>query len=304
MKHSNETLMLNLQLFADGSDGGNGTGVNGSAAESHGDTDLSNVKYGIDYSEEAEETPAQEAPAQESDLESEYDELVKGKYKDVHNRRMQDTVQKRVKNLQGIAEKYNLAVPVLEGLAQKYGLQNADDIAAIAAAFDDDNQMLEHEADERGITVDQLKSIKKVERENKILKAKQSAIEQEKATNAMIKQWEAQAEEAKKLYPGLDLREELQNQEFAGYLANGWTVEKAYKVVHMDDILASGMQYATQQGAQKVARSVAAGAKRPSEGGNGAGVASLHKTDVSSLTAKDLKEIQRRVQHGERISFG
>lgn len=304
-------LMFDLQLFADGSGAGAGTGVSGSAAGNDGDSgDLSDVQYGISFDTPADNETAA-TPATNEDTAEDFDSLIKGKFKEAYDSRVQDIVQNRVRNmnetnriLQSTADKYGKALPLIEAMAQRYNVADSNDIDAILAAFDEDSQLLEAEAEERGIPTDQLKRIKKMERENAVLKNKQLQADRERSAAQTVELWNAQAEEARKLYPELDLMTELQNQKFANKLRNGESVKEAYEAVHHDDIVQAAIAHAVREAEQKVARSVAAGAKRPSEGGNGSGVAAIHKTDVSSLTSNDMKEIYKRVMSGERISFG
>lgn len=297
-------LMTDLQLFADGGDGGSGMGVSGSAAGSNesSSTDLSDVKYGIDLdSEAAQESAKPEAGSEEAES---FDSLIKGRYKADYDSHVQEIVRSRVKNMQGTVDAYEKATPLIEAMAQRYGIADSSNIDAILAAFDEDAELLEAEAETRNIPVDQLKAMKKLERENAVLRNRQQAAERERATNATVQVWQQQAEEARRTYPDLNLDVEIQNPKFRSLLQSDIDVKTAYQVVHADDIMMHGMEYATKQAAEKVARSVAAGAKRPSEGGNGSGVAAIHKTDVSSLTKNDMKEVYRRVARGERVSFG
>ena len=302
MLMTSNRVLLNLQLFADGGDGGAGAGVSGSAAGNDGDSgDLSNVQYGIGFGAAAEEESAK--PDEEAAAED-FDSLIKGRYKADYDARVQDIVQKRVRGMQGTVDAYNKVTPLIEAMAQRYGIQDTSDLDAIIAAFDEDTSLLEAEAEEKNIPVEQLKSMKKLERENAVLRNKQLQADRDRAAQQTVQLWEQQAEEARKIYPELDLNVEIRNPEFANLLRNNVSVKAAYQVIHGDDIMAAGMQYATRQAEQKVARSVAAGAKRPAEGGNGSGVAAIHKTDVSALTKNDMKEIYSRVMRGERISFG
>lgn len=302
MKTSNE-ILLELQLFADGAAAGAGMGVSGSAAGSQGDSgDLSNVQYGISYEDDsADDTPAEPAADDSTD---DFDSLIKGKYKEAYDSRVQDIVQRRVRGMQGTVDAYNRAMPLIEAMAQKYGIDDPNNIDAIVDALDADDKMLEEEAEALNMPTEQLRNMRKLERENKAFRNRERQAELNRQADEQAAQWEQQAAAARSLYPALDMQAELQNPKFATFLRNGLDVQTAYEIIHKDEIMTAGMQYATKQAAEKVARSVAAGAKRPSEGGNGAGVAAIHKTDPTSLTRNDMKEIYRRVARGERVSFG
>lgn len=301
MENTSYIRVLSLQLFADGSAGGTGTGANSSAAGNDGDSgDLSNVRYGIDLNAPQEESAEPATEKQEAET---FDSLIKGKYKADYDRNVQDIVQRRVRGMQATVAAHEKAQPLIDALAQRYGMDSSD-IDGILKAFDEDDQMIESQAEARNMPTDEYRKVLKMERENKAFKREHDDAERQRAADQIYNTWMQQAEEARKVYPSLDLRTEMQNPEFANLIRNNVSVKAAYQVIHGDEIMAAGMQYATQQAQEKVARSVAAGAKRPVEGGNGSGAAAVYKSDVSSLTSKDFKEIQRRVSRGEKISFG
>ena len=116
--------------------------------------------------------------------------------------------------------------------------------------------------------------------------------------------WMNQAEEAKKVYPTLDLRTELNNPRFLDLLRSNIDVRTAYEVLHKDEIIPAAMQYAAQTVESKLAKKIASGANRPSENGMSGQGAAVVKSDVSQLSGKDIDEVMRRVARGERVTFG
>jgi hypothetical protein len=302
---------LNLQLFAEGAGGDGGTGADGAmgvtatAAMSQNkgakSNPLANVKYGIQPTEEA--SPAAEVnPTPTEDRNAKFEELIKGEYKDLYDARVQDTVQKRLKGSKETVEKYEALTPTLEILAKKYGV-DASDIKALNAAIEEDDSYFEEEALEKGITVQQLKEIRKVERENAELKRQMD--EQNRKDNAaqQYAAWMRQAEEAKRLYPNLNFEAETQNPQFRQLLMSGIDVGTAYLVLHKDEVIPAAMQYAGKTVEQKLTNKIIANGARPSENGNSSQSATVVKSDVSQLSKADRQEIIRRVQHGEIIRF-
>ena len=302
---------LNLQLFAEGAGGDGGTGADGAmgvtatAAMSQNkgakSNPLANVKYGIQPTEEA--SPAAEVnPTPTEDRNAKFEELIKGEYKDLYDARVQDTVQKRLKGSKETVEKYEALTPTLEILAKKYGV-DASDIKALNAAIEEDDSYFEEEALEKGITVQQLKEIRKVERENAELKRQMD--EQNRKDNAaqQYATWMRQAEEAKRLYPNLNFEAETQNPQFRQLLMSGIDVGTAYLVVHKDEVIPAAMQYTAKTVEQKLTNKVIANGARPAENGNSSQSATVVKSDVSQLSKADRQEIIRRVQRGEKIRF-
>lgn len=154
---------INLQLFAEGGAEG-GMGSEGASGVNSGvpyhDGDLSGVTYG------KQTQPQSVSP---EDRTARFEELIKGEYKDLYDARMSDTIQKRLKSSKETVDKYNALAPTLDLLGRKYGV-DASDINALNKAIEEDDSYYEDEALERGISVEQLKEIRKMERENAELK--------------------------------------------------------------------------------------------------------------------------------------
>ena len=303
---------LDLQLFADGGAGDGGTGAEGAqgvtAAAALPQTKgaknpLADVRYGI----QDEEVPAAGEPkateVAQPDRKARFEEMIKGEFKDLYDERMQSTLSKRLKGLNETAEKYNSLSPTLELLAKKYGIKDSSDIEALNKAISDDDSYFEDEAMEKGISVEQLKEIRKMERENAELKRQMQEQEQHENANRLYAAWMDQAENARQTYPSFDLKSEMANPRFVDLLRSNIDVKTAYEVIHKDEIIPAAMQFAAQQIEQKVANKIKAGGARPSENGMSSQSAAVVKSDVSQLSKEDRAEIIRRVQRGERIRF-
>ena len=309
---------LDLQLFADGGAGAAGgtgaegaTGVTATAAvpQTKGvkSNPLANVVYGKQDDAvqvaTAQENAADTDPVAPPDRNAEFEKLIKGEYKDLYDQRVQDTVQKRLKGSKETVDKYNALSPTLELLAKKYGV-DASNIEALNKAIEDDDSYYEQEALEKGVSVEQLKEFKKMEKENAELKRMQKEQDAKEKGAKLYASWVEQAEKAKAVYPSFDLRVEMQNQEFLDLLRANVNVKTAYEAIHIGEILPAAMQYTAKVAEQKMANKIIAGGARPSENGISSQSAARVKSDVSQLTKADLAEIARRVARGEKISFG
>lgn len=137
-------------------------------------------------------------------------------------------------------------------------------------------------------------------RDNERLKA--ASQPSEAAVRQSFERLTAQAEQAKQVYPGMELRQELKNPVFARLVLSGVDAKTAFEVAHRDEILRGGMQYAAQQAARQVASAVQANAVRPVENGLGAGApATVQVSDPRNLTKQMRKELRERVRRGEKI---
>lgn len=291
MENKNLFLMtLNLQLFAEGGDGGTGsegaTGETGTAAVS-----------------QTQITDADGTTATTIDREAEFEKLIKGEYKDLYDARMQDTIKNRLKGQKEIVEKYEALAPTLETLAKKYGV-DASDINALNKAIEEDDAYYEEEAFEKGISVEQLKEFKRMEKENTELKKLQEEQKSREAAEKKVAGWMEESKQVKAIYPQFDLKSEMQNSKFIDLLrVPGVDVRTAYELTHKDEIIAGAMQFTAKTVEKKIADKIAANGARPTENGLNSQSASLTKSDVSQLSKADILDIQRKVLRGEKVDL-
>jgi hypothetical protein len=300
-----ELNALNLQLFAEGGTGAEGsTADSGFATTNEGvkDNPLENVKYGIQEEESVQTTDAQTTTDTEPvvDRKAEFEKLIKGEYKDLYNEKVQSTVQNRLKGTKEQVAKLESLTPLLDMVAKKYGVDSSD-VDSLIKAIEDDDSYFSEEAMERGITVEELKRIKKIERENADLNRRMKEQSDREQADALWRKWLSEAEETKKFYPNFDLETEMQNESFKDLLRAHIDVKTAYQVLHQDEIIGGAMQYTAQTVEKKVTDKIMANGKRPVENGISSQGAAVVKTDVSQFTDADMDEIIRRVRNGDRI---
>ena len=306
---------LNLQLFAEGAGDGGGTGAEGATSVTGtnavsqtkgGKTNpLANVVYG--KQEEAQNANVQSNTTesevvQQPDRNAEFEKLIKGEYKDLYDQRVQDTIQKRLKGTKETVDKYNSLSPTLELLAKKYGVDPTD-INALNKAIEEDDAYYEEEAIEKGVTVEQLKEIKKMEKENAELKRQMQEKENKDKAAKLYSQWMEQEKAAKNVYPSFNLRAEMNNPKFVDLLKANIDVRTAYEVLHKDEIIPAAMQFTAKAVEQKLTNKIIANGARPTENGISSQSGAVVKSDVSQLSKADRAEIIRRVQRGEKIRF-
>ena len=314
MKIKNFIPMYNLQLFADG--GAAGAGADGGTAQGQGVTagaasqqtkgakgnSLADVKYGVQPEESAPAAEVQKTTEAQTDLNAEFEKLIKGQYKEQYDSRVQDTIQKRLKSSKETVDKYNALTPTLEILANKYGV-DATDIEALNKAIQEDDTFFEEEALKRGMSVQDLKSIRKMERENADLKRQMQEKETKEKADKLYAQWMQQEQDTKKVYPSFNMQAEMQNPKFVDLLRSNIDVKTAYEVMHKDEIIPAAMQFTAKTVEQKITNKIIANGARPTENGMSSQGAAVVKSDVSQLSKADRAEIIRRVQRGEKIRF-
>ena len=310
---------LNLQLFGEGAgaggDGGTGAvgtqGETGAAAlpQTKGAKNpLADVKYGIQddaqtANVQTKVTDAEGKTTQTVDRNAEFEKLIKGEYKDSFDARVQDILQKRLKGTKDAVEKYEAIIPMLDMLSKKYGV-DASDVKALNKAIEEDDSYYEQEALEKNLTVEQLKEIRRMERENAELKKQMNERDMREKADKLYCEWLNQAEALKTVYPSFNIEDEMQNRQFVDLIKlPGVDVRTAYELIHKDEIIAGAMQFTAKTVEQKLANKIMANGSRPIENGMSSQAASVVKSDVSQLSKADRQEIIRRVARGEKIRF-
>lgn len=308
------TFWPDLQLFAEAGAGSANTTSGDTAAAAvpqkagKGNNPLSEVKYGIQPEENPPATttdPTTQTPA--TDRNAVFEAMIKGDYKDLYDQKVQDVVQRRLRGSKETQERYEKTLPMIAMMGEKYGLQPDDkgnyDLTALEKAILEDDSFFEAEADQRGISVKELKAIKKIERDNAELRRRVQEQNSREKANQIYAQWSKDAAQLKTVYPTFDLKAEMANPKFGELLQAGVDMRTVFEVLHKDEIIPAAMQYTAKTVEQQLSKKLAANAGRPPEnGGNGQGAA-IVKSDVSQLTKEDRREIIRRVQRGETIRF-
>lgn len=293
--------LFDLQIFGEEGAAAGGDISTGDAATTAENAGAEGVATG-DTAEQSATATGDQAPAEET-----WESLISGKYKKEYGKAVQSAVNKRFK---AQSAQHNLLDPVVRGLAQKYGISPNQDgsipLEALNKAYLEDNEQYEQEAFKRGMPVEDLKQMKALERENAALKQRQTQEENNRYWAAM----EEQARNLQSEFPGLDFATEMENPEFGHQLAffkgsdPEHAVEKAYKAVHMDEIMSGAMQYAVQRTNSQISKAIQSGSKRPAENGmQGQGAGRSSSIDPSKLTAEQRADYIRRAQRGERITF-
>lgn len=289
MNKTNETTQFFCLTLFDGgaaSAGGDGTGT------------APGENTGVSADTGAEKDSEQTVMDNQKARREEFERLIGADYKDLYTEKTQKLIDRRFKQTKELEDKDRKMQPILERLSAKYGESDPD---KLLAAIDDDDSYYEREAVERGMTVEQLKQFKKMERENEALK--QAAVEQQRQDQArsVYAEWMQQAESVKQMYPSFDLQTECQNETFVQLLRNNIDVKTAYEVLHRDDILGGAMAYTAQKTREAMVNDIRTRGMRPSENGLSSNAAAVVKTDVNKMTKAEREEIEKRVLRGERI---
>nr|DAI72063.1 MAG TPA: YsxB-like protein [Caudoviricetes sp.] len=314
---------MNLQLFAEGGDGGSGAGETSQSAgaDSFPDRGALGREENSALGEEENAAP-DEAEGRDGESKGEeekklspaerrkkFGQLMSGEYKDLMEE-YTDTVSRAV-------EQRITASPemrgLLEAIAEKYGT-DATDLVALTEAVKNgvvkDDSYFEKIAMEKGVSVKTARELDKLETQNRRLTAQQEAAAQmqkaaqEQARIAQIQaQWDAEAEVLKAKYPEFDREEVLANPEVGKMMRAGCSMEAAYRAAYFDRLMARQTAATAQQTEQGVLNRVQQRGSRPSENGTRPGGAVQTRMDVEHMSRKDREALEKRVLRGEIITF-
>lgn len=317
---------MELQLFAEGGDGGSGAGetsqsagadsspsrgalgrTENAALDEQGSTDQKAEGSGSENGEgEAGEEAKKPSPAERRKA---FGQMMSGEYKDLADEMMQNAVQIAAQNLEASPEMRGL----LEAIAEKYGT-DATDLTALTDAIRNgvvkDDAYFEKIAMEKGISVKTAREMDKLETQNRRLTAQQQAAQQmqkaaaERARIAQIQaRWDAEAEALKAKYPEFDREEVLANPEVEKMMRAGCSMEAAYRAAYFDRLMARQTAATAQQTEQGVLNRVQQRASRPAENGTRPGGAVQTHLDVEHMSRKDREALEKRVLRGEIITL-
>lgn len=292
-----------LQMFADGGEGAAAPaadGAEGSQSGVPGDA----PQPGLQSENAAQTQTLDQLLEADPTLKAAYEHKLRGHL----SNRMKNANQERAALEAQLTQMREQTRAIYETLGPRYGLDVSDpgrmDLQALCARLMADDAMLEQEAADRGMTVENLRNLRMSEataRRNK-------AMEQELRQRQEIMELREEAATLQDVFPGFDLDAEMQNPAFGRMVVmmkrTGYEnpVRNAYKLVHMDELMGGAMQYAVQRTKQQVSNNIQAGVQRVAENGAAAAAAQT-RIDPAKLTAEQRREIRERVMHGERITF-
>lgn len=236
------------------------------------------------------------------DRDAEFERMIKGDYREQYEKRVKSQLDRRFKETDKLKRAAEGSRALHELLAGKYGV-DASDVDALFKAAEADTSYYEEEAAQKGLTVEQLRHIKTMERENAALKKAQEERVRQENNQRIWARWQQEAEDAKRIYPNFDFNAEVQNEQFSKLLAGGVSVKAAYEAMHMDEIMSGGMQYAAQRAQQQTMDNIRARGMRPREGALGGAPAGSAALDLGKLTREQRAEIAARAKRGEKITF-
>ena len=253
------------------------------------------------------EQGAEETAQSTADRQAEYEAMLE-KYADLDSKRMEQAAKDQQRVTRQLEEQLSALQNAVAPLYQSQGIA-AGDVEALSQAIQNDDSYWERGAEAAGMTVDQYKQMQMAIAENAQLRRTLQAQQQEEAANRQIAAWQAEAENVKQEYPDFDLMQEIQNPLFASLIssknqATRLSLKAAYAACHVEEIRQMAARQAAKTAETNTVQSIRAGAHRPKEAGGGTESAvAPGKIDITKLTREQRRDLERRAERGERITF-
>lgn len=298
---------------AEGAGGGEGTntGVTGETPiptnpnRRRRENPLANVPIG----KQPQAQPTVEEPAAQEAQETPDDRMkrwqaVKEEFRDLYSGETSELVQKRLAHSKQAEETLGKLAPIVEGLGKKYG-KEAGDIDGIIAAYTDDDSLYEEDAAKAGMSVQAFKQLTQLQADKAAREAQDAQLNQQRAMQQYFQNMHnAFEKDVKALFPKADLRQEMQNPQFARLVSPqvGVSVKDAYWLVHRAELEPQAMQIAAQKTQQKLSQSIQSGMNRPTENGSRTVSPGLEiHSDPSKWSKEVREEAKRRARMGEKV---
>lgn len=200
-----------------------------------------------------------------------FEELIAGRYHGDFTRKVQQLMDRRFAEHRQKEEQWAQWLPAVEKLCADRGLDPADAEGLTA--------LLEKEAGAR---------------------ERREALREWAACQTM-RQWLEEASGLGERYPGFDLREAMQEEDFTGLLRRGLTVEQAWSLAHRDELMLAAMEATAAHVREMTARSLMQRQARPREGGMLERGAAPTRPSMRETSRSQREELERRALRGERI---
>ena len=308
-----EKLILNLQLFGEGGDGGDGSsdGPTGEGVGTNSGADLIEAsipeKAKKFYKKAQEKNPKPSEPIQTTIAEPKateklsYADLIKSdEYKEEHKAYMEKTIGDRLKKYKGMEYDLGKARSTLEIVASKYGVSPDDEnfLEVLNQKIEADDSYYEQYAMDHDVSTQEARRIVTMERKVAQIEAEKAEQQKREAMQQQIMLLRQNAEKTKAQFPQFDLETEMQSEKFRRLCAvNNGDTTSAYMACHWNEILPATVQMASRQIQNQTAQAVASNMARPIENGLSSQAPSVVKQDFTGMSLSDIRayaEEQRR----------
>lgn len=257
-----------------------------------------------------------EETGQDEDLDAQFEELVKGKYKDAYHKYTEGFIKDRLGRAnRGRAElenKVEKAGRVMQLLAEKYGDSDPD---KLYDALRGDSEMWRQQAIDRGQTSEEFMESYDRRMDAEAQQRELEELRQYKQVNELDRHLQGLARQTRELYPDFDLETEFSNPKFraaldmvaaqntesnrqSGKQGEVYDLTFAYELAHADEIRANQIKRVSKATASAVAQTIQANRSRVQENA-GRTTVQRNQRSYQEYTDEEFDAILDKVRRGE-----
>lgn len=255
----------------------------------------------------------------EENSEEEFEKLIKGKYKNVYQNRVQSLVKDRLstkdKQISDMQKKENTGNQIFALIANKYNVQ-PDDLDGLLKAVTEDKDLFAEKALSAGVTTEEARNEFFNQQKTNAQEEELETLRREKAARELDTHLRSIAAETMKEFPNFNLEEEFQNPSFrtaldfiaqqrneqnekTGRNDEIYDLTTAYKMAHFDELQKDLVKRSSSAAISAAAQSIQSGARRPTENAVKKSGTTTQRKSVEDMSDAEFDAFYEKVRRGE-----
>lgn len=255
----------------------------------------------------------------EEDIDSEFDKLIKGKYKNAYQNKMSSAVKDRLttkdRQIADLQKRESTSNQILSLISNKYNVKS-DDLEGLLKAVSEDNDLFSDKALESGTTAEEARINYFNQQERAKEQEELETLRREKAARELDTHLRTLAAETQKEFPNFNLEAEFQNPSFrtaldfiasqrnaqnekTGRNDEVYDLTEAYKMAHFGELQSDLVKRSSSAAISAAAQSIQSGAKRPTENAVRKSSITSERKNVSEMTDAEFNAFYEKVRRGE-----
>ena len=255
----------------------------------------------------------------EENSEEEFEKLIKGKFKNVYQNRVQSLVKDRLstkdKQISVMQKKENTGNQIFALIANKYTVQ-PDDLDGLLKAVTEDKDLFAEKALAAGVTTEEARNNFFTQQRTNAQEEELETLRREKAARELDTHLRTIAAETMKEFPNFNLEEEFQNPSFrtaldfiaqqkneqnekTGRNDEIYDLTTAYKMAHFDELQKDLVKRSSSAALSAAAQSIQSGARRPTENAVKKSGTTTQRKSVEDMSDAEFDAFYQKVRRGE-----
>ena len=255
----------------------------------------------------------------EENSEEEFEKLIKGKYKNVYQNRVQSLVKDRLstkdRQISDMQKKENTGNQIFALIANKYNVQ-PDDLDGLLKAVSEDKDLFAEKALAAGMTTEEARNNFFTQQKTNAQEEELETLRREKAARELDTHLRSIAAETQKEFPNFNLEDEFQNPAFrtaldfiaqqrneqnekTGRNDEIYDLTTAYKMAHFDELQKDLVKRSSSAAISAAAQSIQSGARRPTENAVKKSGTTTQRKSVEDMSDAEFDAFYEKVRRGE-----